>query len=638
MSDVHRASPSIRCWPSWIALAAALGSATGCGRDPQPAPALQLLDMRPRERSNVYLNEHLVLHFSAELEGSSVTPQSFRITTSDGVPARGTRFVTGRELRFVPDPVRAPNLRDGGYLPDTGYRVELAGFPRADTLRGSDGACLQRTLRIDFHTVSADDRQGGLVFEDDSPDQGLGLSVLRTRPAPKGLIQVSITPQGGLELEAEEPIDPSSLSMEDFDLIPLQATPARKQYPLRPVLVENHNKHAFPSLGTTRLSLVPQTVLPRGEYRLRFNPRGTRLRDFSRKLMPLKGLGPDGLRRLLVVVEELPVPGEYWEEFLDTSMRSSALVPGSDGTATWSDSGRVELRFPAAAGDGSDGDVRLGSVESRASIHAARLSVLEETLARLECGEGLCVLRSQGALEIAGRLERSGTPHSGPLPACEPGETLSHWLERQAASGASLTVLIAGGDLRITGHVQVPGPLLLVAGGRVRVSGRVRACGAKDIGPSFFNGKGEGGVIAVWNGAQEGEGQSAKVEDLPLGLDPPLFNPLVRPLSFAVRSNPIPAQGRALRWLNSEGLQGREGDGTLRVSYAGERRTADGQGDLEVLVDDPALLVDCPTLRLVLELGMPVAARAPGDPPTPWNPPMLDSVRVRWETEGDQER
>jgi hypothetical protein len=590
--------------------------------------------MRPRERSSVYLNEHLVLHFSAELKSASVTPQSFRITTSAGAPAQGRRFVFGRELRFIPDAVRATDLSDGGYKPDTNYRVELAGFPRADALRASDGTCLATTLRIEFHTVRVESpRTGAPVFEDDSPDQGLGLRILGTRPARDGLIQVRTSRQGVLELEAEEPIDPSTLSMEDFSLTPRMPHGEVRSYPLRPELVENDNKHAFPPVGTTILRLVPQTLLPSGDYRLTLNHNGTHLRDFSSHLMPLIGLGPDGLRRLVVRTEDLEVAGEYWEEFLDAGMRSSALVPGADGTALWSNTGRLEVRYPAAAGDGSDGEVLFAEAETRSSVSATRLLVPEGINSRLDAGDGLCLLRSQGAMEIAGRLQRVAPTRAGPHPTIAAGETLSHWIERQIAADSPLTVLIAGGDLRISGHLEVPGPLLLVAGGRVRVSGQVRIADGSTIGPSFFLAKfGEGGAIALWRPHESGPGVPPKIEVAGLLLDPPLINPLVRPLVYAVRSTPIPKQGRALRWLATDGQRGRAGSGTLRVSYVGERRSAQEGGELEMRVDDPVLLVDCPTLRLLLELRVPAAI---GEA---WDPPVLDSVRVRWETEDSPRR
>ena len=117
----------------WLGLLAA----DACATEPVVISPLRLVDLRPRERSSVYLNEPLVLHFSAELDGSSITADSLRIVSRTGEAAKGVRFVVGRELTFMPDPVRAADLRDGGYVPNTSYIVELAGFPRSDALRSA---------------------------------------------------------------------------------------------------------------------------------------------------------------------------------------------------------------------------------------------------------------------------------------------------------------------------------------------------------------------------------------------------------------------------------------------------------------------------------------------------------------------
>jgi hypothetical protein len=74
--------------------------------------------------------------------------------------------------------------------------------------------------------------------------------------------------------------------------------------------------------------------------------------------------------------------------------------------------------------------------------------------------------------------------------------------------------------------------------------------------------------------------------------------------------------------LPADGIRGHAGAGSIRVRYSGERRTPGGSG--EVLVDDPSLLIDCPTLRLLLELTVPAGKGKA------WDPPKIDAVRVRW--------
>ncbi len=626
MSSVHPALACVLHLSRFASYASVLLLSVACGPDTPPQPALRLLDVRPRERTSVYLNEPIVMHFSGELDRASVTALSVRITTLAGRPASGTRFVVGRELIFVPDPVLAPNLLDGGYLPNSTYVIELAGFPRVDGLRTVDGGCLANTQRVEFRTVQIESPRGGPLFIDDSPDHGMPL-LISSKYAGGPPNRPRMSAQSGLELEGEEPIDPSTLSDDDFALVIDDGPGNRREYPLRALLTENHNKRAFHRQGTTRLRLLPGTLVPPGDYRLRINFASLHLRDLSGHPIPV--IGREQLKQLQIRVMHQPpegIRGEHLEEFLKIEKRSSVLVSGADGTALWSSTGRVEVRFPASAGDGSQGDVRFTATEQRARLSAARLSVPLEVATVLDGGSGLCVLASQGAIEIAGKLRREGQVQIAPMPEMRVGDTLSDWIQKQTHTTLPLTVIVAGGDLRISGELDVPGPLLLVAGGRIRVSGRIRVAGAEPVGASYLSDRGEDGAIAMWS-ARAGERIEAKLADAPLTLDPPRLNPLVRPLTYAVVSKPIPSEGRVSRWLFAEEPRGRAGAGSLRVGYIGERLSADASGSFEDEVEDPALLVDCPTLRLVLRLEVPV------EPNAPWDPPTIDAVRVRWETQ-----
>ncbi len=341
-------------------------------------------------------------------------------------------------------------------------------------------------------------------------------------------------------------------------------------------------------------------------------------------------IGQEGPKQLSIHVQKNSGNGierEYLEEFLDASMRSSALVPGADGTVLWSTTGRAEIRFPAAAGDGSDGERNFGAFEKFERLAATRLSVPENVKTQWDGGGGLCVLASQGVIDIAGRLQRVGSAHSAAFPEVRPGDTLTNWIARQQGKALPITVLVSGADLRIEGELEVPGPLLLVAGGRVRVSGRIRVAGADPVDVRFFRDHGEGGAIALWLVGKPDRGVTPDIKDAALVLDPPLINLLVNPLVYVVRSISIPPEGRVVRWLPSAEPRGRAGGGSYRVRYAGERGSPDAAGNLEVEVDDPALLIDCPRLRVVLRLELPVARGAP------WDPPSIDSIRLRWETQ-----
>ena len=605
-----------------------LALATACGggtEEPRP-PLLELVDFRPRERQGVFLNEPLVLHFSGDLARTSITPQSVRIATASGEPARGARFVSGRELSFVPDPVLSPDLSDGGYTPNTTYVIELAGFPRADALRAENGACLAGTLRIEFHTVSTSLPRAGFVFDDASPDHAKPLHVLMPAGAKTPPNRTRMFSETGLQLEGEEPVDPSTLETTAFTLVKDVPGAARLEFPLRPVLHSNFNKHAFPYQGTTILRLVPRTRIPEGDgYRLSIDPTKPPLCDFAGHPIPV--IGRDSLSQLSITVlpgRQEDRAGEYLEEFLDAEMRSSLVVPGADGAASWGTSGRLEVRFPRAAGDGSDGDVVLGTSESRRRLSAARLSLPAGVRCELAATDGPWVLASQGSIDLEGDLHRAGAHDEGPFPDVRPGASVSEWIAALASSRRPVTVLVAGGDIRIQGELSVPGPLLLVAGGRVRMpAGRIRVGSAEAAGAVTLGALADGGTIALWSAA-EGARRVTRAAPASLLIDAPLVNPLVRELCYAVRSKPVPSDGRALRWLPSGGVRGRAGAGRVQVRYAGERPGAEDRPPVEA--DDPSLLVDCNSLSVVMTLVVPASTGAP------WDPPSIDSVRVRWES------
>ena len=101
---------------------------------------------------------------------------------------------------------------------------------------------------------------------------------------------------------------------------------------------------------------------------------------------------------------------------------------------------------------------------------------------------------------------------------------------------------------------------------------------------------------------------------------------LVEPLTFAVRSGPIPRQGQAARWRGPPRWGGHAGTGSYRVRFVG---TSPGRlpGErIERIVEDPMQLGDSPSLRLQVELVV-----APGPR---WDPPWVDYVEVSWEPVG----
>jgi hypothetical protein len=589
-----------------------------CSPPARETPTLELTQVRPNVLTDVYLNEPIRLHFSEEVDRLSVNHTSFSIATRDGLSARGERVVNGKQLSFLPDPVRSPDLLDGGYRPGTTYVVRLSGFPRPEGLGGMSGALLSRSLEFEFRTVSVADRSGGVVFVDRSPDRGEPLRLVGGRKLADGR---EIGPLDAIEFEGDEPLDPSTLFGEDFELstYPGSSGVPREPVALRALLAENHDKGTWPRRGTTRVQLIPDRPLEPGVYFLRTHPGSNRLRDFGGNPIPIVP------RFKIVVVDKVKSvepPGSYKEPFLTDEMLSAGVVQGVDGAAFWSGTGRVEIRYPAAAGSGLDGEQRLRQPPRKNTVEATRLEVPSGEGVELDREPGLVVLCSQSGLEVAGSLMRESS--EDPLRISEP-QTLSAWLAEARRQNLNCTVLIAGGDLVISGEIRVTGPLLLVAGGRLRVSGRVIVGeDRKSFGSHLFGQLGNVGAVAVWSKdfLSDEKGGELVPRAVPLILDPPHTNPLRIPVRFGVRSRRIPQAGVVARWRGGPTVLGHAGGGSFRVRYVGQ---GIGPDSVEQIRDDPSLLIDCPTLRLEIELDIEpnLGLR--------WDPPWVDSVELGWD-------
>jgi len=318
----------------------------------------------------------------------------------------------------------------------------------------------------------------------------------------------------------------------------------------------------------------------------------------------------------------------FFEEFLDPARRSPEAVEGFDGTAWWSDTGAVRVRYPRSAGDGSDGRVLLGGDEPRAHVRATQLTLPDGERARLTTDQGFVQLSAQGSLRIEGELARRveegasarasgesvaewqarvrasgdvwGTPSM--RAAIEASTTLAELCELARGEGSAWTVLVAGGDLVVSGRIEVDGPLLLAAGGWIRVTGEVEA-------------------REIWTASEGGGRFQPHPYPAQLAFESPSENPLREPLHLAVLSAPLRPPRGVQRW-GLPRVEGRDGAGRFEVRFLGEREAADGSLLRVGPVSDPRLLEGCESVQLWIELRM--------EPGTVWEPPVVDHIELSW--------
>jgi hypothetical protein len=619
-------------------------SLAACTKTPSSAPKyLSVTLALPRNADGVFLNEPLTFFFSAEIDRSSVTAESVSIRTPDNVPARGAIAVNGNSITFTPAPVLASDLSDGGYRPDTAYTVEIHGFPWVDGLRGVGGEPLRETYTFPFRTASAATPVEALLFADAEPEKTRPLAFFPPSPS----IEHTIGSDDAIYLDSDKPIDPTSLRDAQFML---RKNGTNEPVRVRARLVENESE--------PRVRPKPRFVQSIAlESFWESQPRAALI-----ELVPLKKLAPDTVWRLHLVPDESGTGSIGPRDFTGHPVWNPALVPsirvgfrglyagkgvlyedfvtrdliprpcpGTDGLAHWGTTGRVEVRYPAAAGLGTSGAVALTGAVSATDLHATSLTVRAGERVNLPSERGLVVLRAQGALRIAGQVTREVARKSGesdePLldlytsdDKLQRSVTLTRWLEEMRKSNRTATVLIAGGDLVIedTGELRTNTPIVLVAGGLVSARGSVRTTRLSDVGvpidPVFVLGDGGGDIKPPRSTASL------------LDMDPPCDgNPLREVLHYAVLSGPVPQRGSVAAWTSAEAGGSKIGTDKNRWSVRYVREVRGSETSIEELgpVDRPQTLEPVGSIQMLIELWV-----APG--PT-FDPPFVDFVRLTWE-------
>ena len=630
MTRLHSGAPVGRWTLPYLVTLTGAGLAAGCGRGQPEARVLSLEAVRPTDAQGVFLNEELVFTFSAPVDPSSVTAESLRIVSAGGEPARGEWTVRGRQARFQPSPTLARDLSDGGYRPGTRYTVTLSGFPRLGCVRGLEGEPLARARTWSFETVGTGGEQR--LFEDASPARGQ-----RVRLSPHRSMQMPEFEEGEpVLLFCDEPLDPSTLDEKQFwivaDQTPRPVRRAADDYiPVRASFVRNDPESARDFLDPCAvIEFMPAHRLEaERQYWLRvarptsgdppFEPATAGLTDFQGNRVWTTTPLNQGLR-FRVTESPFERRSELKLSFLedDRTRFSPVEIPWADGTAYWGTEGRIEVRYPAAAGSGADGEVSLGPQEPRVDVQATRLVLEQGRNCSLAPGGGLRVLRAQGRLEIRGTLQRADTRRDQKMVFAE-GQDLSTWLDRARESGEDWTVLIAGGDLVIDGSVSLDTPLLLVAGGWIRIDGSVECRVDPAAVPRPIHKLGRGGGLAL--------DPLTSPANLVMDEPRPDQNPLRVALTFAALSSPIPSGDQPRHWLRAvsgghevrPAVQGAPKPSEYRVRFL----QSEGPLVEEEAVIHPQLLKTPGAVRLLIELVV-----RPGQG---WDPPSVDFVDLSWE-------
>ena len=146
------------------ALALALLASACWHRTPAPA-AFKVLRTSPNLDSDtepILLNDSITIYFSDSLQALSVTPDSVSLVDEDDRPVRGSLRVGSNWVAFQPDPPLTRELTDGSLRPGGKYRLFVAGYPRHDAVRASDGRRLAAAVSYNVRVARVDYRPPGL--------------------------------------------------------------------------------------------------------------------------------------------------------------------------------------------------------------------------------------------------------------------------------------------------------------------------------------------------------------------------------------------------------------------------------------------------------------------------------------------
>ncbi len=426
----------------------------------------------------VFLNQDVTVYFSDDLDGMSVSEDTFRIVDENGnrVPGvlrPGTRSVT---FEVIP-PVKA-TLDDGSFAPDRAYRLEIAGMPLWNAIRSKSGARLSRGLGLDFRTVPAD--PSGDVFNTPFlPEGQLTDSFEWFEPYGRSTLHVAAE-TGRLLLHFNLPILPSSVTPNAVQVNSLLGGEREVAQPKSVRILPSRSPDTSHYGSTLELRFEPGALDPTALHFVIFAEKDGLL-DYSGRPLQTR---PEPIQVRVVAGDReriLDLPGS-------TSWGPLSDVPGAVPFAQTGS--RIEPLARLEAGDGRLGSFRPRKsttirlrrsfdrgdgrrVEGSGDFHFSDIDIPEGVEVRVESSTPITI-RSAGSVRIRGRLVLA-------TPLVETSWSHGDRIGFASLLRASGCALIAGGAVRVDGTVEhargdeAGSPFSVLCGGDLVVRGRLPA-------------------------------------------------------------------------------------------------------------------------------------------------------------------
>ena len=402
-----------------LACAIAFPLVIACSRTP-PATAPFTIDRTwPRlgaEAAPLLLNDAVTVYFSAPIQPLTVTSDSVALVDADNNRVPGALQMGSNWVTFQPQPPVSATLDDGSFRPGASYRLLLAGMPRPDAIRATDGRRLSNSIALDLQVAGLDQAPNGLPLPLRPP--GVDLPFLL---ADVPLQLPASSPRAQLHFTL--PVLPTSVTPGAFEVLLL------REGDLQPLAVRSVR------LLTSRLDEFPGSTIEldlgarartsdgRGEVELRSGDYiSISLRQGATALRDLAGTTVLPAQEFLGVVAGSEVALAEWPNDGDAFSAEDGMVPGFEALH-----GLLRPRVRTEAGDGS-----LGVFRPRADL------VLQP---------GVPFDRGDGTLVVS-----RGTTF--PFLAIDVPAGVHVVLD----AGTATMQLLAVGGVRIRGRVTVRGP------------------------------------------------------------------------------------------------------------------------------------------------------------------------------------
>lgn len=209
-------------------LAVALLAAACWHRTPTP-PVFKVLRTSPDLGSDsepILLNDSITIYFSDTLQALSVTPDSVSLVDEEDRPVRGSLRVGSNWAAFQPEPPLTRELTDGSLRPGGRYRLFVAGYPRHDAVRASDGRRLAAAVAFHVRVAGLGYRPPGLPAPLRPPMTELPFVLRNQDPLP----QMVPANAPRLRLRFTLPVLPTTAVAEAFEVL-LMRTPLETLVP-----------------------------------------------------------------------------------------------------------------------------------------------------------------------------------------------------------------------------------------------------------------------------------------------------------------------------------------------------------------------------------------------------------------------